>query len=201
MIKKIPNIICWFRMLLVPFILLFLLENPLSASLPVKTRFCISGIAFGIAIISDLIDGKIARKYDAVTNFGKFLDPIADKFLVLSVLIAFAELGVLSSVPVIIILCRELVVTGLRLAAAGKGVVVAANYWGKIKTTMQGITIGIMFVFAALLPETLLGEPTVVLGQSVCNLLIPQILLWLTAVYSAISAIPYYNAMKQYIKD
>ena len=119
----------------------------------------------------------------------------------LSVLIAFAELGVLSSVPVIIILCRELVVTGLRLAAAGKGVVVAANYWGKIKTTMQGITIGIMFVFAALLPETLLGEPTVVLGQQVCNLLIPQILLWLTAVYSAISAIPYYNAMKQYIKD
>ncbi len=201
MIKKIPNIICWFRMLLVPFILLFLLENPLSASLPVKTRFCISGIAFGIAIISDLIDGKIARKYDAVTNFGKFLDPIADKFLVLSVLIAFAELGVLSSVPVIIILCRELVVTGLRLAAAGKGVVVAANYWGKIKTTMQGITIGIMFVFAALLPETLLGEPTVVLGQPVCNLLIPQILLWLTAAYSAISAIPYYNAMKQYIKD
>ncbi|MBR5721325.1 MAG: CDP-diacylglycerol--glycerol-3-phosphate 3-phosphatidyltransferase, partial [Clostridia bacterium] len=157
--------------------------------------------AFGVAIFSDLIDGKIARKYDAVTNFGKFLDPIADKFLVLSVLIAFVELGVLSSVPVLIILCRELVVTGLRLGAAGKGVVVAANYWGKIKTTMQGIAIGIMFVFVALLPENLFSSSSEICGQQVCLLLIPQILLWITAVYTAISAIPYYNAMKQYIKD
>ena len=201
MVKKLPNIICWIRMLLVPLIILFLVENPVSAGLSVKTRFLISGIAFGVAIFSDLIDGKIARKYDAVTNFGKFLDPIADKFLILSVFIAFVELGILSSVPVLIILCRELVVTGLRLGAAGKGTVVAANYWGKIKTTMQGITIGIMFVFVALLPETLFAETSQIYGQTVCWLLIPQILLWITAIYTAVSAIPYYNAMKQYIKD
>jgi CDP-diacylglycerol--glycerol-3-phosphate 3-phosphatidyltransferase len=201
MIKKVPNIICWIRMLLVPVILVFILENPLSASLSVKTRFLIGGIAFGVAIISDLIDGKIARKYDAVTNFGKFLDPIADKFLVLSVLIAFVQLNILSAVPVLIILCRELTVTGLRLGAAGKGVVVAANYWGKIKTTVQGISIGVMFVFVALFPENLFSVTSEICGEPVCHLLIPQILLWLTAVYSAISAIPYYNAMKQYIKD
>ena len=201
MIKKIPNILCWMRIILVPVILLFLLENPVSACLSVRIRFFVSGIIFGVAIVSDLIDGKIARKYDAVTNFGKFLDPIADKFLVLGVLTAFVELRALSCVPVLIILCRELVVTGLRLGAAGKGVVVAANYWGKIKTTMQGITIGIMFVFVALLPANLFPETSVICEEQVCWLLIPQVLLWITAVYSAVSAIPYYNAMKQYIKD
>lgn len=201
MIKKVPNMICIFRMVLVPFILLFMLESPITANFTVQTRFLISGIIFGVAILSDAVDGKIARRFDAVTNFGKFLDPIADKLLVLSVLMAFIELDVLSSVPVVLILAREFFVTGLRLGAAGKGAVVAANYWGKVKTTLQGIAIGTMFVFVALLPSDLLGDPSVVNGQNVCNLMIPQILLWIAAIYSVISAIPYYLSMKQYIKD
>ena len=201
MIKKLPNMICWFRIILIPFILLFMLENPITASFSVKTRFLVSGIIFGVAIISDAVDGKIARKFDAVTNFGKFLDPIADKMLVLSVLMAFVELKMLSSIPVILILAREFLVTGLRLGAAGKGTVVAANYWGKVKTALQGVAIGSVFVVVALLPETLLGSPSVIDGQNVCNILIPQILLWISAIYSVISAIPYYMAMKQYIKD
>ncbi len=201
MIKKVPNMICWFRIITIPFILLFLLNNPVSASFPVRTRFCIAGIIFAVAILSDMVDGKIARKYDAVTNFGKFLDPIADKMLVLSVLMAFIGLGVISCVPVILILAREFFVTGLRLGAAGKGVVVAANYWGKIKTCLQGIAIGSMFVFVALLPENLFSVSSVIEGQNVCYILIPQILIWISAIYSLISAIPYYNAMKQYIKD
>lgn len=201
MIKKLPNMICWFRIILIPFVLLFMLPNPVTADMSMQTRFLIGGIIFGVAMISDAVDGKIARKYDAVTNFGKFLDPIADKLLVLSVLMAFVELKMLSSIPVILILAREFLVTGLRLGAAGKGTVVAANYWGKVKTALQGISIGVTFVFVALFPETLLGTPSVIDGQNVCNLLIPQILLWISAVYSVISAIPYYNAMKQYIKD
>ena len=201
MIKKVPNMLCWFRIILIPFILLFLLNDPVSASLNVRTRFCISGILFAVAIITDTFDGKIARKYDAVTNFGKFLDPIADKMLVLSVLIAFVELSTLSCVPVVLILAREFLVTGLRLGAAGKGVVVAANYWGKIKTFSQGIAIGSMFIFVALFPEALFPVSSVIDGETVCHILIPQILIWISAVYSVISAIPYFNSMKQYIKD
>lgn len=201
MIKKVPNMLCWFRIILIPFILLFLLNDPVSASLNVRTRFCISGILFAVAIITDTFDGKIARKYDAVTNFGKFLDPIADKMLVLSVLIAFVELSTLSCIPVVLILAREFLVTGLRLGAAGKGVVVAANYWGKIKTFSQGIAIGSMFIFVALFPEALFPVSSVIDGETVCHILIPQILIWISAVYSVISAIPYFNSMKQYIKD
>ena len=201
MIKKVPNMLCWFRIILIPFILLFLLNDPVSASLNVRTRFCISGILFAVAIITDTFDGKIARKYDAVTNFGKFLDPIADKMLVLSVLIAFVELRTLSCIPVVLILAREFLVTGLRLGAAGKGVVVAANYWGKIKTFSQGIAIGSMFIFVALFPEALFSVSSVIDGETVCHILIPQILIWISAVYSVISAIPYFNSMKQYIKD
>lgn len=201
MIKKVPNMLCWFRIILIPFILLFLLNDPVSAYLNVRTRFCISGILFAVAIITDTFDGKIARKYDAVTNFGKFLDPIADKMLVLSVLIAFVELSTLSCIPVVLILAREFLVTGLRLGAAGKGVVVAANYWGKIKTFSQGIAIGSMFIFVALFPEALFPVSSVIDGETVCHILIPQILIWISAVYSVISAIPYFNSMKQYIKD
>lgn len=201
MIKKLPNIICGIRIILIPFILLFMLKNPLTADFSVQTRFLISGIIFAVAIISDAVDGKIARKFDAVTNFGKFLDPIADKMLVLSVLMAFVELKMLSSIPVILILAREFLVTGLRLGAAGKGTVVAANYWGKVKTALQGVSIGVVFIVVALFPTDLLGAASVIDGEEVCNLLIPQILLWISAVYSVISAIPYYMAMKQYIKD
>ena len=201
MIKKVPNMLCWFRIILIPFILLFLLNDPVSASLNVRTRFCISGILFAVAIITDTFDGKIARKYDAVTNFGKFLDPIADKMLVLSVLIAFVELRTLSCIPVVLILVREFLVTGLRLGAAGKGVVVAANFWGKIKTFSQGRAIGSMFIFVALFPEALFPVSSVIDGETVCHILIPQILIWISAVYSVISAIPYFNSMKQYIKD
>ena len=81
-IKKVPNILCMIRICLIPFILLFLLENPISAALSVTARVITSGILFGIALLTDAFDGRIARKYDAITNFGKFIDPIADKMLV-----------------------------------------------------------------------------------------------------------------------
>ena len=90
-IKKLPNVLCWIRIALIPFILLFLLENTVSAFFSVPTRIVLSGVLFVAATLTDLLDGKIARKYDAVTNFGKFIDPIADKMLIISILVAFVK--------------------------------------------------------------------------------------------------------------
>lgn len=195
MIKKVPNIICIFRIALVPVILLFLLDSPVTAGLELSARFLISGIVFALAILSDAVDGKIARKFDAVTNFGKFLDPIADKLLVIGTLCAFVEIGFISCVPVFIILAREFFITGLRLGAAGKGTVVAANMWGKVKTFSQGVSIGLFFIFAAFISEG------TTLEAMAADMLIPNILLWAVSAYTVISVIPYYMACRQYLKD
>lgn len=195
MIKKLPNIICWFRIALVPFVLLFLLDTPLSEDMAIKTRFLISGILFAVAILSDFVDGKIARKFDAVTNFGKFLDPIADKLLVLGVLCAFIELGFVSCVPVLLILAREFMITGLRLGAMSKGEVVAANWWGKVKTALQGVSLGLFFIYGAFISQGATIEAVAV------DLMIPQAFFWLVSAYTVVSVVPYYMACRKYLKD
>ena len=92
---------------------------------------------FVIASLTDLLDGKIARKYNLVTTFGKFMDPLADKLLVCSALICLVEMGKIPAWIVIIIVSREFIISGFRLVASDKGVVIAAGYWGKFKTTFQ----------------------------------------------------------------
>ena len=104
-----------------------------------KNARYIAAAVFVLASLTDMLDGRIARKYNLVTNFGKFMDPLADKLLVCSALIAFVELGYLPAWIVIIIISREFIISGFRLIAADKGVVIAANYWGKFKTTFQMI--------------------------------------------------------------
>lgn len=197
MIKKIPNILCWIRIALIPFILLFLLDNPFSNMFAVSVRILISGILFGIAMITDAFDGTIARKYDAVTNFGKFIDPIADKMLVISLLIGFVELGITTAFPVILILAREFIVTGLRLNAAAKGKVIPANIWGKIKTVIQSIALAVTFVIWFILSVT--DANITEISGSVSP--IPNILVWIIAVITVISAIPYIKNCLNYIKD
>ena len=96
--------------------------------------------------VVSLLDGKIARKYNLVTNFGKFMDPLADKLLVCSALICLIELGQLPSWMVIIIVSREFIISGFRLIAAEQGIVIAASYWGKFKTTFQMIAVILMIV-------------------------------------------------------
>lgn len=191
--KKIPNILCLIRILLIPFILLFILDNDLSLPIELWIRWLISGSIFGIAMITDLFDGKIARKYNAITDLGKFLDPIADKLLVICVFLAFVGKDIIHVLPVILIIAREFVVTGLRLSAASKGVVVAANMWGKAKTMTQGISIGISF--AALLISCFTDG----MIQSTLSRL-PAWLSWISALITVISAISYWNQCKQYIK-
>lgn len=196
-IKKVPNILCMIRICLIPFILLFLLENPISAALSVSARVITSGILFGIAMLTDAFDGRIARKYDAITNFGKFIDPIADKMLVISLLIAFTELGLCSCVPVIIVLAREFIVTGLRLGAVSSGKVVAANIWGKIKTVIQSISLAATYVIMLVVSITDSNITAVSGAMSP----VPNILVWIVSAVTAISAIPYIKECKGYIKN
>lgn len=197
-IKRLPNILCIVRMALIPFILLFLLDNPLSSLFTsLRVRYVIAGLIFAVAMLTDAFDGRIARKYDAVTDFGKFIDPIADKMIVLSMLVSFVDAGIMTTFPVLLILAREFFITGLRIAAAGKGEVVAANMWGKIKTCLQSVTIVVAFVCVIIQAG---GAPT--LTPEICaTIRIPEIMLWGTAVYTIISCIPYYKANRQYLKN
>lgn len=132
---NLPNKLTLMRTVLVPVFLLLLFMK----SLPLN--FTLALIVFSGASVTDALDGHIARKNNLVTNFGKFLDPLADKVLVISALIAFIELDIISSVPVIIIVAREFMVSGLRLIAADSGIVVAAGFSGKLKTAFTMVTI------------------------------------------------------------
>ena len=106
----------------------------------------VAAALFIIASLTDMLDGKIARKYNLVTNFGKFMDPLADKLLVCSALICMIELRELPAWMVIIIISREVIISGFRLVASDNGVVIAASYWGKFKTTFQMIGV-VLLIF------------------------------------------------------
>ena len=106
----------------------------------------VAAAIFIVASLTDMLDGKIARKYNLVTNFGKFMDPLADKLLVCSALICLIELGQLPAWMVIIIVSREFIISGFRLVAAEQGIVIAASYWGKFKTTFQMLAVILMIV-------------------------------------------------------
>ena len=141
---NLPNKLSVLRIVLVPLILVFMLPIHLFSFEPKDWNAfvenygsIVAGIIFIIASLTDLADGKIARKYNLITNLGKFLDSLADKMLVISVLIALVDVGRISAVFVIIIVIREFMVTGIRLIASEKGVVMAAAMIGKIKTATQ----------------------------------------------------------------
>ena len=131
-----PNKLTVARMIMVPFLVVFLLTGWGGEA----NRY-ISLILFVAASITDWFDGYLARKNHLVTNFGKFMDPLADKLLVCSAMICMIELGRLPAWFVIIIIGREFIISGFRLIAAENGLVIAANYWGKFKTVSQMIMI------------------------------------------------------------
>ena len=133
---NLPNKLTVLRVIMIPFFVLFLLSG-----IGKEAGKWIALILFVVASLTDLLDGKIARKYNLVTNFGKFMDPLADKLLVCSALICFVELGRLPAWMVIVIISREFIISGFRLIAADNEIVIAASYWGKFKTTFQMIMI------------------------------------------------------------
>lgn len=129
------------RVILIPVFVVFLLYDF------VPFHSLVAAGIFVLASATDWLDGHIARKYNQITNFGKIVDPLADKLLVAAALIGLVELGTVSSWVAIIILSREFIITGIRIAAASEGVVIAASWWGKIKTTLQFVAIVAALVF------------------------------------------------------
>lgn len=189
---NLPNIITVARIIITPVFLAVILTD----SLP--HRFLIACIVFAIASISDAVDGYLARKNNQVTNFGKFLDPIADKVLTTSALLAFMSMGLCNIWIVMIVLTREFAIASVRMIAASNGVVIPANIWGKIKTVSQMvITILIMLLGeACYLVEKLHTELFVKLPDLS---LISNGLLWITAILTVISGWIYLNDSKKII--
>ena len=128
-------------MILIPFFVFFML----APYFPDNRKYIAVAI-FIIASLTDMLDGKIARKYNLVTNFGKFMDPLADKLLVCSAMMCLVATGQLASWIVIIIISREFIISGFRLIAADNGIVIAASYWGKFKTVFQMLMIIVLIL-------------------------------------------------------
>lgn len=187
---NLPNKLTIFRMILIlPFVLLLLgqhYEWGWFMAIFGGILECVDYIALAIFIIAsltDLIDGKIARKYNLVTNFGKFMDPLADKLLVCAAMIALVELGRIPSWVVIIIISREFIISGFRLIASDNGVVIAASYWGKFKTTFQMIMVCLMI---ANIPQIQL---------------LTDIIMWIALILTVVSLVDYLIKNKDVMKD
>lgn len=131
---NLPNKLTVVRVLMIPFFVWFMLPS-LGGEMAASKWIALA--IFCIASLTDLLDGKIARKYNLVTNFGKFMDPLADKLLVCSAMICMIETKKLAAWFVIVIIAREFIISGFRLVASDNGIVIAASYWGKFKTVSQ----------------------------------------------------------------
>ena len=139
---NLPNKLTVLRVCMIPFFVVMLLLNGGEN----QTYRYIATAIFIVASLTDMLDGKIARKYNLVTNFGKFMDPLADKLLVCSALICLVDLKQLPAWMVIVIISREFIISGFRLVASDNGIVIAASYWGKFKTTFQMISVILLIV-------------------------------------------------------
>ena len=178
---NLPNKLTILRIVLVPLFVALLL----IPAIPYNEIWAI--LVFSLASLTDMLDGKIARKYNLVTNFGKFMDPIADKLLVCSAMICLVEKGALPAWIVIIIIGREFIISGFRLVASDKGVVIAASYWGKFKTTFQMLMV-IVIIFNINLQLGWLN----ILGT---------ILIYVALVLTVVSLIDYIAKNKDVLKD
>lgn len=213
---NLPNRLTLARILLVPAVIAaILIQFPF--------HFMAAGLLFGAAAITDAFDGKIARRDNLITDFGKFADPLADKILVISALVCFVKLGLCGAVPLIIIIFREFTVTSVRLVAAAKGKVIAANMWGKVKTVTQIVAIVAVFVFQTvmdIISLIMVGRAVPVTEFSAGAILsysntqyavlldifnvfniIGQVLLWICAVITVISGVKYLVDNKEVISE
>ena len=164
---NLPNKLTLLRIILVPVFIVVLMTG----------HYYISAVIFVVASLTDMLDGKIARKYDLVTDFGKLMDPLADKLLVMSALICLVQLGDIPGWMAIVILGREFAITGLRTVAASSGVVIAAGWTGKIKTVLQ--MIAVVLILLRNWPFVYLGIP------------MDQIVLWAAVVMTIVSGAEY----------
>ena len=175
---NLPNKLTILRVILIPFFVFFLI-SPFFDGYGNYIALAI----FIIASLTDMADGKIARKYNLVTNFGKFMDPLADKLLVCSAMICLIQTGQLAAWIVVIIIAREFIISGFRLIASDNGVVIAASYWGKFKTTFQMVMICLMI---ANFPQL----------QILTN-----IIMWIALILTVVSLIDYLVKNKDVMKN
>ena len=176
---NLPNKLTVLRVIMIPFFVVSLL----AFHGEVRLLRNLAAAIFIVASLTVMLDGKIARKYNLVTNFGKFMDPLADKLLVCSALICLIELGQLPSWMVIIIVSREFIISGFRLIASDNGVVIAASYWGKFKTTFQMIMICLMI---ANFPQLQI---------------LTDIIMWIALILTVVSLIDYLVKNKDVMKN
>lgn len=197
---NLPNKLTIFRVILIsPFVLVLLGSfqgwgwyNALFGADTVWAEYVALAI-FIIASLTDLLDGKIARKYNLVTNFGKFMDPLADKLLVCAAMIVLVEMDRIPSWIVIIIISREFIISGFRLIASDNGVVIAASYWGKFKTTFQMVMICMMIVKDAPFLASAVGQRYFDMAT--------DIVMWIALALTVISLVDYLVKNKSVMKD
>ena len=174
---NLPNKLTMLRVILVPVFMVFAAFSRYGTAEYNQTFMLVAGIVFAVASITDFLDGYIARKYHLVTDFGKFMDPLADKCLTTAAFIYMVADGICSPVVLAVILFREFAVAGVRMIAAESGTVIAANMWGKVKTVLQMLTI-LFYYFGAALSGT-----ADAMGVGV----ITMILTWLVAAATVLS--------------
>lgn len=187
---NLPNKLTVFRVILIIPFVLFLLGGyaqwdwfaTIFGGVMEYTDY-IALVIFIVASLTDLLDGNIARKYNLVTNFGKFMDPLADKLLVCSALICLIEMGRIPSWVVIVIISREFIISGFRLVASDNRVVIAASYWGKFKTTFQMIMVCLMLINLPALE------------------LVTQIVMWIALILTVVSLVDYVVKNKGVLLD
>lgn len=194
---NLPNKLTVGRIILVPFFVAAMLID-------FSLHHLVALIIFVIASLTDMLDGKIARKNNLVTDFGKFADPLTDKILVTAALLCFVQNGYCDCVAVIIVMFREFAVTSIRLTAAAKGKVVAANIFGKIKTVSQMIAI-----IAILLMQFVLDLPSIGFAfssglsdtLSVVFFAVGEALIWISTIFAAVSGIIYIIENKRFLSE
>ena len=180
---NLPNKLTLLRVIMAPIAMVFILY-PIGGEIVARI---IAAVLFVLTALTDMLDGKIARKYNLITNFGKFMDPVADKLLVMAALLIFIEDGTIPAWAVAIILGREFIVSALRMVAASEGLVIAANMWGKAKTMITMITL--IFLLCPIGP-ILLGPVS-----------LQDIMIWITVIITAISGTTYITDNFAVIKD
>ncbi len=194
---NLPNKLTMLRIILVPFYIFFLL----MPSIP--HHYLVALIIFCAASYTDHLDGKIARKHNLITDFGKFADPLADKIMITAALACFVQLGLSDAVTLTIIISREFMVTAMRLVASSKGKVVAANIWGKAKTVSQIIAVILVLLLQYLAELDRMGVLSFNDSAATGNafLLAGNIALWISALLTVISGVIYIVQNFEFIKN
>lgn len=191
-----PNKLTVLRLIFVPFYVFFLL----MPSIP--HHYIIAIILFGAAAYTDHLDGKIARKNNMITDFGKFADPLADKIMILAALACFVQTGLTNAIILILIISREFMVTSIRLVASSQGKVVAANNWGKAKTISQIAAVLLVMLMQYVLELNSLNVISLDNAAQIsqCFDIIGDVLMWIATAFTLISGIIYIVQNFEFIK-